>query len=241
MTSIKAEKTRQNMLRAICFSLAIHMAVGTVIAIGLSANLRFSSGSDNLNPLWVSLDAKSKGDGFTSGKRYPENKVHYAKEIIALTAQPERSKSSQKKALTSAIPDNSGYVRSAGYDAPGITAAGENAGIYTGTVAQEKQGVSFGAGTADPLYREKTPPVYPRIARIRGYEGAVLISTEILPDGNVGNLKIKKSSGYAILDQAAIEAVKNWKFEPAKKMGKPFATWRDHVIKFFLNDDNSQS
>jgi protein TonB len=84
-------------------------------------------------------------------------------------------------------------------------------------------------------------PVYPRIARIRGYEGAVLISTEILPDGNVGNLKIKKSSGYAILDQAAIDAVRNWKFEPAKKMGKPFAIWRDHVIKFFLNDDNSQS
>ena len=67
------------MLRAICFSLAIHIAVGAVIVIGLSANLRFSGGSDNLNPLWVSLNAKSKGDGFTSGKSRPENKVHDVK------------------------------------------------------------------------------------------------------------------------------------------------------------------
>jgi protein TonB len=98
-----------------------------------------------------------------------------------------------------------------------------------------------GMTNAYPLYRENTPPVYPELARVRGYEGVVLVSTEILPNGTVGSLKIKKSSGYTILDQATIEAVKQWKFEPAKKMGKPYATWRDHVIKFFLNDENSQS
>ena len=74
---------------------------------------------------------------------------------------------------------------------------------------------------AYPLYKENSPPVYPAIARVRGYEGIVLVSAEVLPDGRVGSMKIRKSSGYAILDQSAIEAVKPWKFEPAKNMADP--------------------
>jgi len=92
-----------------------------------------------------------------------------------------------------------------------------------------------------PLYKENAPPVYPSIARIRGYEGVVLISAEVLPDGRVGNMKIRKSSGYTILDQSAIKAVKPWKFEPAKKYGSPFTVWVDLPIKFILHNENSHS
>jgi protein TonB len=93
---------------------------------------------------------------------------------------------------------------------------------------------------AYPLYKENTPPVYPEVARVHGYEGIVLVSAEILPDGRVGNMKIRKSSGYAILDQSAIEAVKPWKFEPAKKSGNPFTVWVELPIKFILRN-SSQS
>jgi protein TonB len=85
------------------------------------------------------------------------------------------------------------------------------------------------------------PPVYPEIARVRGYEGVVLVAAEILPNGRVGNIKIRKSSGYAILDQSALEGVKPWKFEPAKKSGKPFTIWVEVPIKFVLHNDNSRS
>ncbi|PKN05990.1 MAG: energy transducer TonB, partial [Deltaproteobacteria bacterium HGW-Deltaproteobacteria-7] len=54
-------------------------------------------------------------------------------------------------------------------------------------------------------------------------------------------IKIRKSSGYAILDQSAIQAVKPWKFEPAKKSGNPFAAWVELPIKFILHHDGSQS
>ena len=87
---------------------------------------------------------------------------------------------------------------------------------------------------AYPLYRENTPPVYPEMARLRGYEGIVLVFAEILPTGRVGDVKIRKSSGYAILDQSAIQAVKPWKFEPAKKAGNPFTAWVELPIKFML-------
>jgi periplasmic protein TonB len=94
---------------------------------------------------------------------------------------------------------------------------------------------------AYPLYRENPPPGYPEMARQQGYEGIVLVSAEILADGRVGKTVISKSSGYAILDQTAIKAVRAWKFEPAKKSGAPCKTWAELPIKFVINDNKSQS
>lgn len=94
---------------------------------------------------------------------------------------------------------------------------------------------------AYPLYKENAPPSYPAWARLQGYEGEVLLGVEILPNGRVGSIKIKKSSGYAILDQSALEAVRPWKFEPARKSGMPLKVWVDLPIKFILNHKNSKS
>ena len=89
---------------------------------------------------------------------------------------------------------------------------------------------------AIPRYRENTHPAYPLIARIRGHEGIVILSVEIFTDGSVGSLKIKKSSGYTVLDKSALEAVKTWKFEPGRKTGKPVIMWVDVPVKFVLKD-----
>jgi TonB family protein len=89
---------------------------------------------------------------------------------------------------------------------------------------------------AVPRYRENTNPTYPLIARIRGQQGIVILSVEIFTDGSVGSLKIKKSSGYTVLDKSALEAVKTWKFEPGRKIGKPTIMWVDVPVKFILKD-----
>jgi len=89
---------------------------------------------------------------------------------------------------------------------------------------------------AIPRYRENTHPAYPLIARIRGHEGIVILSVEIFTDGSVGSLKIKKSSGYTVLDKSALKAVKTWKFEPGRKIGKPTIMWVDVPVKFVLKD-----
>ncbi len=91
---------------------------------------------------------------------------------------------------------------------------------------------------AVPRYRENTHPDYPLIARMRGYEGIVLLSVEIFANGRVGRLNIKKSSGYAVLDRSALEAVRTWKFEPAKKADIPLTVTVDIPIRFSLNDHN---
>jgi|GEM_PF-1545004 len=54
--------------------------------------------------------------------------------------------------------------------------------------------------------------VYPRKAVRKGWEGRTVVATEVLADGSVGRTALAKSSGHEILDHAAQEAVKTWKF-----------------------------
>ena len=91
-----------------------------------------------------------------------------------------------------------------------------------------------GTSMAKPRYRDNAPPVYPQTARLRGQEGVVLIHAEILPEGRTGVLKIKTSSGYDLLDQSALDTVRTWRFEPARRMGQPVAVWVDIPVRFVL-------
>jgi len=87
-----------------------------------------------------------------------------------------------------------------------------------------------------PAYRQNNPPRYPVTARLRGYEGLVLVSAEILADGKVGSIKLKMSSGYTVLDDSAIEAVKRWLFQPGQRLGVAVSMWVDVPIRFALNE-----
>tara|TARA_Y100001968_G_C19375873_1_gene727622 strand:- start:215 stop:835 length:621 start_codon:yes stop_codon:yes gene_type:complete len=60
-------------------------------------------------------------------------------------------------------------------------------------------------------------PKYPKLALKRGYEGILKLKILISKNGEVGDIKIIKSSGYKILDQSGIDAAKNSKFFPLKK------------------------
>ncbi|MDI6777335.1 MAG: energy transducer TonB [Syntrophales bacterium] len=91
-----------------------------------------------------------------------------------------------------------------------------------------------GEALAVPRYGENPPPVYPMIARRKGYEGVVLLSVEVLSNGRAGHVKIEKSTGYAVLDTSALKAVKEWKFEPARRMGTLVTVWVNVPVKFVL-------
>ncbi|MGE5800484.1 MAG: TonB family protein [Syntrophaceae bacterium] len=103
----------------------------------------------------------------------------------------------------------------------------------TGASAQE------GYSEAMPRYRENRPPVYPGTARQRGYEGDVLIAAEIRADGRIGTVRVKRSSGYASLDDSALEAVRAWRFEPARRMGAAVDAWVEIPIRFKLSPGDS--
>lgn len=69
---------------------------------------------------------------------------------------------------------------------------------------------------AAPSYRVNRPPRYPVTARRRGQEGLVLLSVVVSAQGTVIRVGIKQSSGFDLLDDAALRAVRKWQFEPAR-------------------------
>jgi TonB family protein len=85
-----------------------------------------------------------------------------------------------------------------------------------------------------PKYAENPKPLYPSEARRRGYEGEVVLKVEVLPNGRVGQIEVKCSSGYELLDQSALTTVRQWKFVPARKGENPIPLWVNIPVKFQL-------
>lgn len=73
--------------------------------------------------------------------------------------------------------------------------------------------------THGPCIDQNFPPKYPRWARRQGFEGTTLLNVSISKEGKAQKVEVQTSSGHLILDNAAIKAVKKWKFYPAKKVG----------------------
>ena len=95
--------------------------------------------------------------------------------------------------------------------------------------------ISVGSSTSKPMIMSSSKPLYPRVARESGWEGTVIVRTLITPDGVPSRVEIRKSCGHEVLDLAAQEAIKTWKFQPAKDGNIPIAKWVDIPIKFDLN------
>jgi protein TonB len=81
--------------------------------------------------------------------------------------------------------------------------------------------VSTGVQEAAPLYQSNPPPEYPRQARRRGWEGKVILVVLVLEDGSAGRVELRQSSGHKVLDIAAMNTVKQWRFSPGKENGRP--------------------
>jgi len=85
-----------------------------------------------------------------------------------------------------------------------------------------------------PQYLRNPAPVYPHLARERGEEGTVVLDVEVLPSGRCGALRVLQSSGHPLLDEAALRAVRRWRFKPATRWGQAVAVWVEIPITFRL-------
>jgi protein TonB len=88
----------------------------------------------------------------------------------------------------------------------------------------------------DAAHLNNPAPQYPALSRRLGEQGRVLLDVYILPDGSVGEIKLNRSSGFARLDNAALQAVKTWKYVPAKRGDKPIPFWYVQPVSFVLNN-----
>jgi protein TonB len=77
---------------------------------------------------------------------------------------------------------------------------------------------------------------YPEEARIRGEEGIVYVKALVGKDGKVTEAVVDPAQpASAVLGKAAVEAVGQWSFEPAKAKGEPVAIWIVVPVNFKLH------
>lgn len=94
----------------------------------------------------------------------------------------------------------------------------------------------------EPLSRITNPRLltqprveYPAVARERGWQGTVKLRIELLANGRVGEVEVAQSSGYPVLDEAALRSVRGWRHRPATEDGVPVTRKIDFDVEFALD------
>jgi len=104
----------------------------------------------------------------------------------------------------------------------------------SGVSPKESGGSATSERKAVPLYKVNPLPRYPAAARRRGAQGTAVLSVHVDEHGRVSNLWLFESSGHRALDTAALQAVKDWIFEPGMQGGSTVAMWVNVPVRFEL-------
>lgn len=97
----------------------------------------------------------------------------------------------------------------------------------------------YSEAVLDAVYQHNPKPEYPMIARIRGWQGKVALKVQISAEGTVESVAVQHSSGYDELDEAAQQAVKAWRFVPARRRNTAVACTVVVPIIFSLQGQES--
>ena len=125
----------------------------------------------------------------------------------------------------------------------GKDTSNRNTGNIGSRIANAKREPDEGAGSDFyvPVDKEPTPirnlqsmVTYPELAVRSQIEGKVSLRLRIGKDGHVEKIIVDRSSGYEILDNAAIESLKNARFTPALQGHEPVTVWYEAPIEFRL-------
>jgi periplasmic protein TonB len=118
--------------------------------------------------------------------------------------------------------------------------SGGGIGVGTGPGVGEGRGggtgggvFRVGGGVSAPKVLYQPDPEYSEEARKAKYQGVCVLSLIVGPDGKPREIHVARSLGLG-LDEKAIEAVNQWKFEPAQKDGKPVAVAINVEVQFRL-------
>lgn len=130
--------------------------------------------------------------------------------------QPPRMAAIPPPDATNAPAPPSVVAAAGGAAGPGGSAAAVEPSASGGAALGEGEPPGFAPGSADnPL------PHYPIAARRRGIEGSLVLDVLVTPEGSPRAVAVARSSGSALLDEAALEAVRRWRFRPARRGNEP--------------------
>lgn len=111
---------------------------------------------------------------------------------------------------------------------------GSGGGLGAGTGGGTGDGVyQPGAGIDPPTLVKEVRPIYTDDARRQRIQGDVILEIVVRSDGSVGSIRVRRSLGGG-LDQRAIEAVRQWRFTPARRHGTPVDVAVEVAVEFKL-------
>lgn len=110
-------------------------------------------------------------------------------------------------------------------------------------VAATSTAVVAGPSVAEtaPVTLTQAVPAYPSVARRRRLQGVVVVAVEVGADGAAQSVVVQRSSGYPVLDSAALDAVRNWRFTPARRAGQAVHAAVQVPIRFRLTGEQTAS
>jgi len=86
-------------------------------------------------------------------------------------------------------------------------------------------------------YRLQFPPSYPEASLKAKEQGTVWLKVRVLADGTPAEVVVDKSTATPALDQAAIDAVMRWRFNPAVRAGKAVGGWVRVPVMFSMDEE----
>jgi protein TonB len=109
--------------------------------------------------------------------------------------------------------------------------------IAEATLASVASVAREGTESDEPPRAQSNPaPIYPAEAIASLQEGKVVLRARIDTAGRVESLRVLASSGFTLLDDAALTAVRRWRFNPARRGGQPIATEVNIPVRFSIRD-----
>jgi protein TonB len=88
--------------------------------------------------------------------------------------------------------------------------------------------------TAIPRGGYQVRPSYPGSARRLGVQGTTILRVHVAADGRVADVVVQDTAGHPDLDHAAADAVRRWRFEPARRGTEAVAMWVLLPVEFRL-------
>ena len=98
---------------------------------------------------------------------------------------------------------------------------------------KKKAPVRVGGSIQSSKLIRRVEPIYPDLAKRARVQGVVLLQVTVDETGNVSDLKIIR--GHPLLNQAAVDAVKQWKYSPTLLNGEPVPVIATVTVNFLLN------
>ena len=144
---------------------------------------------------------------------------------VSFVAPSSSSKSLtiSKQKNTNIIDDKNGVKNITNKTESALEKSDKSASKQETSGRQDPNATATKAAESEPVfnadYLNNPAPAYPASAKHNNVQGKVLVNVLVSASGKAAKVDISRSSGYAILDQAALDAIKQWRFIPASRSG----------------------